>query len=167
MEKLKIGKIVGTHGLKGELKIHSISDFEDQRFVVGKRLVLQGLESIELKIATVRFHKGNYLVSFENMQNINLVEKYKGYFVYGYRDDVELVEGEFFYDDLIGCDVYDSDKRIGKVVSLFDNGAHEILSVQTDNKKISIPYVDAFIEKEDIKNKIIYVHLIKGFLDED
>lgn len=166
MDKLKIGKILGTHALKGELKIRSNSDFNEQRFIIGHRLLIEN-QNEEFIIKTVRFHKGNYLVSFDGLQDINLVEKYIGLNVYGYKDDIELEEDEYFYGDLIGCVLKQDDRKIGEVVSVFNNGAHDILSVQTDKKTVSIPYVDAFIDGIDIENKIINVHLIKGFLDED
>ena len=149
MEKLKIGKIVGTHALKGELKIRSFSDFNDQRFVVGHKLYLNEIVDPFI-IKTVRVHKGNYLISFEGLQDINLVEKYVGYNVYGLKEDVELDDDEYFYDDLIGCQIINNDQEIGKVESVYFNGAHDVLTVQTANKKIAIPYVDAFIENEDI-----------------
>ena len=110
---------------------------------------------------------GNYLISFEGLQDINLVEKYIGYNVYGLKEDVELDDDEYFYDDLIGCQIINNDQEIGKVESVYFNGAHDVLTVQTANKKIAIPYVDAFIENEDIENKKIFVHLIKGMYDED
>lgn len=166
MEKLKIGKIVGTHALKGELKVRSFSDFNDQRFVIGNKLYLNRIEE-PFVIKTVRIHKGNYLVSFEGLQDINLVEKYVGSDVFGLKDDVVLDDDEYFYDDLIGCSIIDNDKEIGKVVSVYFNGAHDILNVQTTNKQIAIPYVDAFIVDEDIDNKVITVKLIKGMYDED
>ena len=165
MEKLKIGKIVGTHALKGELKIRSFSDFNDQRFVVGHKLYLNEIVDPFI-IKTVRVHKGNYLISFEGLQDINLVEKYVGYNVYGLKEDVELDDDEYFYDDLIGCQIINNDQEIGKVESVYFNGAHDVLTVQTANKKIAIPYVDAFIENEDIENKKIFVHLIKGMYDD-
>ena len=166
MEKLKIGKIVGTHALKGELKIRSFSDFNDQRFVVGHKLYLKDLAEPFI-IKTVRVHKGNYLISFEGMQDINLVEKYIGFNVYGLKADIELEDDEYFYDDLIGCKIINNNQEIGEVVSVYFNGAHDVLTVQTEKKKIAIPYVDAFIEDEDIENKQIFVHLIKGMYDED
>ena len=110
MEKLKIGKIVGTHALKGELKIRSFSDFNDQRFVVGHKLYLNEIVDPFI-IKTVRVHKGNYLISFEGLQDINLVEKYIGYNVYGLKEDVELDDDEYFYDDLIGCQIINTSCR--------------------------------------------------------
>lgn len=166
MDKLKIGKIIGTHALKGELKIRSNSDFNDQRFVIGHKLLIGNLQD-EFIIKTVRFHKGNFLVSFEGLQNINLVEKYVGLNVYGYKDDIELDDDEYFYGDLIGCIVINDNQEIGIVESLFNNGAHDILTVKTANGKISIPYVDAFIDEVNIDEKQINVHLIKGFIDEN
>ena len=65
MEKLKIGKIVGTHGLKGELKIRSNSDFSDKRFKKGNEIIIRYQnQDLVYKIITSRIHKGNYLVSF-------------------------------------------------------------------------------------------------------
>ena len=155
MEKLKIGKVLGTHALKGELKIRSYSDFNDQRFVIGNKLYLNNIEDPFI-IKTVRIHKGNYLVSFEGLQDINLVEKY-----------VVLEDNEYFYDDLIGCKVKENDQVIGTVESIYFNGAQDILNVKTTKKTIAIPYVDAFIVDEDIENKVIEVQLIKGMYDED
>lgn len=166
MEKLKIGKVLGTHALKGELKIRSYSDFNDQRFVIGNKLYLNNIEDPFI-IKTVRIHKGNYLVSFEGLQDINLVEKYVGSIVYGLKEDVVLEDNEYFYDDLIGCKVKENDQVIGTVESIYFNGAQDILNVKTTKRTIAIPYVDAFIVDEDIENKVIEVQLIKGMYDED
>lgn len=168
MKKLRIGKIIATHALKGELKIRSISDFNDERFKVGNKLILiNDKEEVSLNIKKVRFHKGNFLVTFEGLENINLVEKYIGYDVYGYKDDVELDEDEYFYDDLIGCDVYSNDKLLGTVNEISSNGPQDILVFKHNNKKVMIPYVDAYINKVDIENKRIDINLIEGFIDED
>ena len=74
MDKIKIGKIVGTHGLKGEVKIRSSSDFGEGRFKNGNFIIVsyQGNE-LELEIVSSRVHKSNYLVSFKDNQDINLV----------------------------------------------------------------------------------------------
>ena len=168
MNKLKIGKIVGTHGLKGELKIKSNSDFNEQRFKKGNCLIINyNNQDEELTIATVRVHKGNYLISFKDLQNINFVEKYLGCFVYGKKEDIELDDGEFLYSDLIGCVVVNNNDNIGVVDSITTNGPQDILVVKTDKKNILIPYVDAFIKDVNIDRKEIQVELIRGFIDED
>lgn len=168
MNKVKVGKIVGTHALKGELKIRSNSDFGDERFKKGNTLYIryQG-NDIELKIASSRFHKNNYLVAFEGYQDINLVEQYVGSFIYGLKDETLLDENEYFYDDLIGLVVKCGNRVIGKVTSIYNNGRHDILNIDYDGKNVAIPYVDAFIKDVDLNNEVIEVELIKGLIDED
>ncbi|MFQ6791733.1 MAG: ribosome maturation factor RimM [Thomasclavelia sp.] len=169
MDIIKVGKIVGTHGLKGEVKIRSNSDFANIRFSKGNDLIIKEKnQEITLKIISTRVHKGNYLVAFEDHQNINLIEKYVGQDVYSFKDEQLLDEDEYFYTDLVGLLVVTTNgKEIGKVKSVYDNGAHDILAVDYHGKKIAIPYVDAFIKDVDLDTKIIKVELIKGFIDED
>ncbi len=82
------------------------------------------------------------------------------------KDESLLDENEYYISDIIGCEVYNDGKYIGKVqdVQLYDH--HDILIVQ-GQQKIMIPYVDAFITNEDIEHQRIDVHLIEGFYDED
>lgn len=168
MELLKIGKIVGTHALKGEVKIRSNSDFNEEHLKKGKVLYIRYQKQDEKKvIASVRIHKGNYLVAFEDYQDINLVEKYIGCFVYALKDETLLGEDEYYIDDIVGCKVYQEGQCLGVVSRIMDNGRHDILVIQNDTKEFSVPYVDAFIKEEDIENKRIEVSLIKGMLDED
>lgn len=169
MEKLEIGKIVGTHGLKGEIKIRSNSDFADERFKKGNEIIVNyQKQDLIFTILTSRVHKGNYLVALKDNQDINLVEKYIGCFVFGYKDDELLDDDEYFYDDLIGMQVVSTQgKEIGPVTSIYDNTRHDILNVDYNGKNVGIPYVDAFIKEVDLKKEIIVVELIKGLIDED
>lgn len=168
MDKVKVGKIVGTHALKGELKIRSNSDFADERFKKGNSLYIRYQKNdIELEIVSSRFHKNNYLVAFKDHQDINLVEKYVGSFIYGLKDETLLQDDEYFYDDLIGLTVISNDKVIGTVSSIYNNGRHDVLNVDYHGKKVAIPYVDAFIDEVNLDNKTIKVQLIKGLIDED
>lgn len=170
MEKLKVGKIVGTHGLKGELKIRSNSDFNDERFKKNNDLIIKfNNQDVVLSVLSCRVHKGNYLVCFKEHQDINLVEKYIGSFVYANKDNDLLNENEYYYTDIIGCVIYQTNgELVGKVVDILDNGRHDVLIVNdVNNKKVSIPYVDAFVKDEDIENGKIIVELIKGMLNED
>ena len=100
------------------------------------------------------------------IENINLVEKYKGCTLLGKKDLDLLEDGEYYIGDLIGCEVYDKGELIGKVsdVHLYDH--HDVLVVK-GKKKIMIPYVEAFVLEEDIDNKRIDVDLIEGFYNED
>lgn len=164
MDKIKVGVIVNTHGLKGELKIKSFSDFNDIRFHKGSYIYIKERnEYIEMKIKSYREHKGFVLVVFDSYEDINLVEKYKGLELYVDKEDLhDLEEDEVYYFDLIDCEVYEEDGTfIGNVEDVLETGANAVLRV---NKKVLIPYVNAFIKETDIKNKKIIIYHVEGLL---
>ncbi len=168
MEKVVIGKIINTFGLKGEVKIASSTDFPEERFQVGAHLFIhQKSGDLEMEIATHRVHKGYDLISFVDHQDINLIEKYKESDCLAYKDESLLDEGEYYVNDMIGCLVYNSGELLGAVKDVMDNTYQDILVVDYKHKKVLIPYVDAFVEKTDVENKRIDVHLIEGFLDDE
>lgn len=167
MEQVIIGQIVNTHGIKGELKVKSSTDFVEERFQKGAHVFIDDHGNmIDMEVLSHRFHKGHILVTFKNYQDINLVEQYKGCMLYANKDLDLLDEDEYYVGDLIGCEVYHGDKMIGKVkdVQLYDH--HDILVVQ-GKEKIMIPYVDAFVLDVDIEENRIEVSLIEGFYNED
>ncbi|NBK99272.1 MAG: ribosome maturation factor RimM [Erysipelotrichia bacterium] len=164
MEKIKIGVIVNTHGLKGEVKIKSFSDFNELRYQKGNRLwvVCQGT-SLALEVESSRIHKGMMLVVFKGLNDINLVEKYRGCEVFIDKEDLhDLAEDEVYFFDLMGCEVFFEDgERIGMVEDVLETGANAVLRV---NKKVLIPYVNAFIKEADIPAKKIIVYRVEGLL---
>ena len=167
MEQVIVGKIVNTHGIKGELKVNVSTDFIEERFQKGKHLLIDDHGTmVDMTVATHRIHKGHVLVSFVDFQDINKVEKYKGCTVYAYKDETLLNDGEYYVGDLIGCEVYNRGMLIGtlKDVQLYEH--HDVLVV-SGTQKILIPYVDAFVKNEDIENKRIDVELIEGFYNEN
>lgn len=169
MEYIEIGKIVNTHGLKGELKIESWSSFDEIRYAKGNIVFLKiGNKYVPFTVATYRSHKGFPLVSFEGLQEINLVEKYKFHIVYIDKDERdELEEDEFYSDELLDLDVLDDDSnKIGTVIAVeFTNGAQDNLRVRTSGgKEFLVPYVDEFILDVNLDDNYIQIHLMDGLL---
>lgn len=160
---IEIGTIVGTHGIKGEVKIYSTTDFADERYQEGNMLTLRmPNHEVTLEIESHRFHKNRDLIKFVGLDNINDVEKYKGAIVLAEQGD-DLEEGEYYYQDIIGCDIVDENERnLGKVISILEMPTQDVLEVEDENGTYMIPYVDAFIVEEDIDNKRIVVSLIEG-----
>lgn len=163
-EKVLVGKIITTHALKGEVKVKSFTDYPDVRFAVGSSLFI---EDMPVTVVTHRLHKGMDLVSFEGMEDINAIEKYKGASLYAIRDDSLLGDGQVWTSDLYDCQVYDRGQYIGDVTDVYVNTYQTILEVDHGGKKVLIPMVDAFIRNKDIDNKRIDVELIKGFIDDE
>lgn len=155
-----IGKITNTHGIKGEVKILSNIKYKDLVFKKGQELII---DNDPLTINTYRTHKNYDMVTFIGINDINDVLKYKSKNVYA---EIDKKQDIMFYEDYIGLDVY-TDQKIGKVIDIINNNAQDLLVVENDKKKYYIPNVDSFIKKLDIKNKIIYINLIEGLIDED
>ncbi|MGN1343490.1 MAG: ribosome maturation factor RimM [Traorella sp.] len=162
--KLSIGKIVNTHGIRGELKVYPTTDFVDERFCAGNHVYIEyGKELVDFEIESVRFHKGCILVTFVGFHNINDVEKYKGLELFVEVDGSE--DDDYYYYELIGCEVYYQDKLIGVVNEILETEAHDILRIQRDGlDDVLIPYVDRFILNVDVDEKRIDVDVIEGML---
>lgn len=161
--EVEIGTIVGTHGIKGEVKIYSTTDFADERYQPGNFLTLRSEhQEIRLEIESHRYHKKIDLIKFVGLNNINDVEQYRGMHVYANQSE-ELADGEFYYQDLIGCAIVDENgQNLGHVISILQMPTQDILEVEDDNGTYMIPYVDAFIVEEKITEKEIVVSLIQG-----
>ncbi len=159
MEYIKIGVIANTHGLKGELKVKSFTDFD--RFEKGNSVYIKfNNEYLKVEVKSHRVHKGLDMVVFSGYEDINKVELYKGSEVYLHVEDRhELEEDEFYYDELIGLEVYYNDELIGKVTNIIDVPQGEILSVERkDEKDVLIPFENKFITSMD-DTKIICENL--------
>lgn len=150
MDYIYIGKIVSTHGIKGEVKI--ISDFFEKNkiFKKGFKLYITPLYHEEV-INTYRVHKNYDMVTFNGYNDINEILKYIGMGVYIKRSDLDLKEDEYLLSDLIGYAVYDNNKLLGKVSNIsFNNNV--LLKI---DDIFYIPFIDEFIEKVDVKTKKI------------
>ena len=158
MELICIGKIVNTHGIKGELRI--LSDFRHKEAIFKNGMTFYvGKNKNQYTVNTYRRHKVFDMVTFDGYTNINEVEFLKGSKVYVNVDDIKL-DNEFFSYKLIGFDVIIDDKSVGKITEIMNTPANEVLRVD----KILIPYVPSFIEKIDEENKKIYIKNIRGLL---
>ena len=112
---IKIGQIVNTHGIKGELKIISDFKYKDKIFVKDFNLYI-GKNKECLTINTYRKHKIFDMVTFYNLNNINDVLIYKGEDVFIKKEDIKV--DDYFDEDLIDLEVFSKDKYIGKVKSI-------------------------------------------------
>ena len=166
--QVEVGQIVNTHGIKGEVKVKSNSDFTETRFQPGEVLTVKhNNNEIQLTVTSYRVHKGFHMLKFKDINNINEVEQYKGDFLYQERDheDIELAENEFYYSDIIGCTVFDDEETpIGRVINIFETGANDVWVVKGD-KEYLIPYIADVVKVIDIENKTIHITPMEGLLD--
>lgn len=152
MNKLYVGRVVGTHGIKGEIKISSDIEIDDKVFKIGNILYFDDASSF--KINSVRIHKGNYLVLLEGFNNINDVLFLSKRRVYINRDDV-LDENDYVLDDLIGFEVIFDGKTYGFIKDYERNSSYAIFLVEGD-KTFYLPNVPEYVINIDLNNKKVY-----------
>ena len=163
-KKIKIGKIVNTVGLKGEVKVYNYSDSIE---------IYETIESIYVEdrltvIENVRAQKNMVILKLEGADDRNAAEALRGKELYITEDDLpELPEGQYYVRDLIGMSVTEEDGNLlGHVTDVLQNTAQDIFEVESENgKKLLIPKVDQFVLDIDAEKREITVRLIEGMLD--
>lgn len=162
-----VGKIVNTHGIKGEVRVLSITDSPEIRYQ--KNAVLtwfkDGEAPIELVVRGHRQHKSFDLLMFEEYVFINDVEPLVGGTLKVSEEDLsELDENEFYLHEIIGLNVVDEEgSTIGKVKEVISTGANDVWIVQRKNKKdLLLPYIDEVILDVDLEQEKITVHILEG-----
>lgn len=159
---IHIGKLVNTHGLKGEVKI--ISDFKYKLDVFKKgNNVYIGDDKLEIN--SYRPHQIYDMLTFVGINSIDDVLKYKGMNVYIERS--EYTFDGILDEDIIGMEVYGDDKLIGNVREIFKNKVHSILVIEKNGNINMVPYVDEFIKNIDLENKRLEISIIEGLINED
>lgn len=151
MNNVYIGKLITTHGIKGEVRISSDFEYKDHVFVVGKKLIINNRE---FTINSYRVHKGYDMVTFVEVNDINDVIPLKQAKVYIRREDLNL-ENDFIYDDLLGMEVVLNDISIG-TINDYITGLNKLIQVK-GVKTFFIPFVNDYIIKIDKENNRVYV----------
>ena len=168
--RLKVGKIVNTHSLKGEVKVISSTDFEEERFKKGNKLLItRGNQLIrEVVVQSYRNHKNFLLVKFEGIDSVEEAEKLKNLQIKIDSDEVgELEEKEFYFHQIIGCEVFDeNDKNLGEIIDILTPGANDVWVIKGENgKEILIPYIEDVVKKIDIISKKVNIEVMEGLID--
>lgn len=165
---LIVGKVVNTHGVKGELKVNPITSdlarFDYLSFVSVKN---EG-EFVEYRVLSRRHHKGFVLMVLKDIDTLEDAEKLKGMDLYVARKHaIKLEEDEFFMADIIGLEVYEGAKKLGKLTDIIETGSNDVYIVTDENKKeLLIPALKSVVQSIDIEKKIIQVTLPEGLIDE-
>lgn len=167
-----VGKIVNTHGIRGELKIVSQTDFPEVRFAKGSRLYAfppQADRGEPLTVESSRFHKGAYILKFREYHNINDVLRFKGGSLKVHRSDLlELGEDEYYYHEIIGCEVVSEEgAKLGVIREILPLAANDVWVAERKGKKdLLIPVIDDVVKNVDVAGKRVTIHVMEGLLDE-
>lgn len=165
---LDSGKIVGTHGIKGEVRIEPWCD-SPEFLCAFKKLYLDenGQTFIEVKS---RPHKNITLTKIKGVDTIEQAEKFRGKVVYINRNDITLDEGVNFVQDLIGLEVKDAENGnvYGRITDVLRTGANDVYEItDSNNKKYLAPVIDEVVEEIDVDGGFVLIHPMKGIFDDE
>ncbi len=167
MNYLEAGKIVNTHGLRGEVKLVPWTDspqtFEEIDYVFIKKKT----GDVRLDIERLKYQKNNLIVKFNQISSIEEAEKLKNQTVYIDRDALgELPDGVYYIADIIGLAAVDeSGNAVGTVVDIFNTGANDIYDIKREGKKnLLLPVIDDVITV-DLENERVIVKIPEGLDD--
>ncbi|HGI2763098.1 TPA: ribosome maturation factor RimM [Streptococcus agalactiae] len=172
MEYFNVGKIVNTQGLQGEMRVLSVTEFVEERFKKGQVLALFDEKNqfvMDIEIASHRKQKNFDIIKFKGMYHINDIEKYKGFTLKVAEDQLsDLKDGEFYYHEIIGLDVYEGEELIGKIKEILQPGANDVWVVERHGKRdLLLPYIPPVVLEVDLSNQRVQVELMEGLDDED
>jgi len=156
---IEAGKIVNTHGMKGEVRVEPWADSPD--FLVGFDYFY--IDDIPVKVLSARVHKGCVIATLEGVGDIDTAIRMKSKIIKIKKEDVKLEEGRFFVADLIGLKVIDNETgetlgTLSDVLSLPSNNVYVIKG----KREILIPAVPEFIVETDLEKDYVKVRLIEG-----
>ena len=166
-QRLQVGVITATHGLKGEVKVFPTTD-DPNRFRRLKEVILDtGKEERVLKIEGVKFFKQMVILKFQGLDDINDVEQLRRGTLYVTRENaVRLKRNEYFIADLIGMQVENEDgSGLGILQNVISTGANDVYDVRlADGRQLLIPAIRECILEVNVEEGWMRVHLLDGLL---
>ena len=172
MNYFNVGKIVNTQGLQGEMRVLSVTDFAEERFKKGNRLALFDKKDqfvMDVEIASHRKVKNFDIIKFKGMYHINDIEKFRDFSLKVAEEDLsDLEEGEFYYHEIIGLEVYENDVLLGTIKEILQPGANDVWVVKRKGKRdLLLPYIPPVVLGIDIEQGRVDVEIPEGLDDED
>lgn len=168
MDLLEVGKIVNTHGLRGEVKVVPWTDYPEVFEDIETVYIKKKSDFERLDIAGIKYQKNNLIIRFAQLKDINEAEKYKNRVLYAERASLgELPEGVYYIADLIGLDVVKEDgEKVGVISDVFNTGSNDIYEVKREGQKnLLLPVIDDVVLNIDIENKKVTVRMMEGLED--
>ena len=166
---LETAKIVAAHGIRGEVRCQYFCDSAEFlcEFDV---LFLDKNGEKPIEITRAYPHKNVVIMKIDGVDSIEDAQKLIGKTLYMNRDDVELDEGVYYIQDIIGLVVknIDSGEVYGKISEVYQNGATDVYSIKKENgTELMFPYIDEVVKKIDIEAGEMLIKPLEGLFDED
>jgi len=165
---ITIGRVQKTHGVKGEIKIESLTD-RPERFSELRRVYLTSSrgESRECAVRSVRYMDGTPVLLLKGYDNPEKARELNGWLVQVPQEEtVPLPEGQYYWFELIGMEVLtESGEKLGTIVDIFETGSNDVYVMKAGRKEVYLPATKEVIRQIDRTAKRMVIHVMEGLLD--
>ncbi len=168
-EYLEVGQIVGTHAIKGEVRINAWCDSPDflKKF---KRLYLDENGNDFVDITSCRVHGNVAIAKIKGIDSINEAITMKNKILFIRRKDASIPKGSYFIAELIDCtviDAKDETKTYGIISDVSQTGANDVWHIKDNDVEYLIPAIPDVIDEVDVEKGIIRINPLKGIFDDE
>ncbi|MBP9988309.1 MAG: 16S rRNA processing protein RimM [Ruminococcus sp.] len=169
-EFLEVGQIVGTHGVRGEMRINPWTDSPEfvRQF---KTLYFDKNGTKPVKVISSRVHGNVALVKLDGIDTVEAASALRNKVLYIRRSDAKLKDGTYFIEELIGCEVYDADdseKKYGRISDVSQTGANDVWHITDEkNNEYLIPAIKEVVIKTDVQADMVVIRPMKGIFDDE
>lgn len=165
---LEVGEIVGTHGVKGEVRINPWCDTPEflKKF---KTLYFDKDGEKSVKVISSRVHGNIVLALFDGVSSVEEAAKLRGKIVFMDRKDARIDKNSYFIQDLIGCRVIDADdgREYGKISDVSQTGANDVWHIKSGEREYLIPAIPDVVIDADVKNETVRIRSLRGIFDDE
>lgn len=161
-----IGKVVAPHGVKGEIRVYPYSDFLSRCHHL-KQIWLTGAtgdDAFPVKVESAAIHKGMWVFSLDGYSDRDKAETLRGLMVQiPISERVSLPEGQFYLDEIIGLQVYETDgSLLGEVKDVLQPGGNDVYVVEGGARRVMVPAVKEMVKEIDLNSGKMIVDLPPG-----
>ena len=141
--------------------------FEDSAFIHWSDIYIEDLNACNRRRRVEWI--GLYDSRIKGVDSIESAEKLRGSVLFIKRSDVSLPEGQYFIDDIIGCEVFDvlSGEKLGVISDVSPTGANDVWHIKRGDKEYLVPAIDEVIVSVDIESSQVVIRPLKGIFDDE
>lgn len=174
MKYYRVARIVNSFGIRGEFKVIADTDFPEERFAESESLTVLDNETPvrTLTVESSRLSKGTYIIKFEEIDNINEVDKYKSmWLAIDENQQQNLDDHEYYYHEIIGLEVRTTEGDVlGKIKDILGLGSNDVWVVQRNKAKAKdalIPYIKDVVKEVNVEEGYVIIELMEGLIDDE
>lgn len=167
LEYLKIGQIINTHGVRGEVKVYPLTDNEKRFSKLKQVFIKNGEDFIKVDVQGVKYSNGLVILKLANISTMDEAQKYKNEYLYVNRENaVSLPKDSYFIADLINLEIFTEEgESLGRLISVFSTGSNDVYEIrQESGKTFLIPAIKDVVKVVDLEGGKMIIKLLEGLI---